>query len=95
MSRRIPRLLGILGGVLIACAKRPIDTGAIAFGQGVSVSALQLITAASAIANLCSLAPCDTRFTAESSFQICEQNAHSATQRAKNAGPAQPWSIAS
>jgi cell division protein FtsI (penicillin-binding protein 3) len=43
---------GETSGVL-APAKRwtQVDTGAISFGQGISVSALQLVTAASAIAN--------------------------------------------
>ena len=39
-------------GILSDCKKwRAIDTGAISFGQGVSVSAIQLLTAVSAIAN--------------------------------------------
>jgi cell division protein FtsI (penicillin-binding protein 3) len=39
-------------GILSNCKRwRPIDTGAISFGQGVSVSAVQLLTAVSAIAN--------------------------------------------
>ncbi len=39
-------------GILSNCKRwRPIDTGAISFGQGVSVSAVQLLTAISAIAN--------------------------------------------
>ncbi|MFA6009123.1 MAG: penicillin-binding protein 2 [Desulfobacteraceae bacterium] len=39
-------------GILSNCKKwRTIDTGAISFGQGISVSAVQLLTAVSAIAN--------------------------------------------
>ena len=43
---------GESSGILSNCKRwRPIDTGAISFGQGVSVTAVQLLTAISAIAN--------------------------------------------